>query len=280
MPELRQETGRHSLPRLPRMLRRWGRRVRASVAASRQCPKDIILQLSYARSGSSLLDAYLQESEGIGSVGEVLNYGANNGRTPGERLWSARRHLSVMPHLVPEPRVVLKLHLTHAEKHGMTIKDVLDACSPAVVILHYRDDSLAQYMSQMMATHTRAFRKTDARKAGVRDLVHFSVEHYAAYIATMDRLYGQARAALSSRDHFVIRHEDVVQDPCLAIREPLADTLPGIVIPQQAPMARQADRSLAEYLENPRALEGLTIERFLSRRQPALCQCGKVSRWP
>lgn len=251
--------------------------MRASWAKSRQRPKQVILQLSYARSGSSLLDAYLQQAPGIGSLGEALNYFATNGRTPGERLWSARRHLCVMPHLVHEPRVVLKLHLTHAEKHGMTIEDVLSACSPAVVILHYRDDSLAQYISQLMATQTRAFRKTDARKAGVRNRVRFSAEHYAAYVATLDRLYGQVRTVLSAHEHFVIRHEDVVQDPYLAIQAPLAEALPGIALPQQAPMAKQADRPLAGYLENPEVLDGLPVERFLSLRLPALSQRGKVS---
>lgn len=255
-------------------LRRWARRVRALGFRILGGKKRVILQLSYARSGSSLLDACLGDSPGVGTVGEILHHTANNGRSPAEWWWPATMHLRVMPSIVREAHVVLKVHLTHLKKHGITVKDAVAACRPQCIVLHYRDDSLSQYVSQLLASKTRAFRKVDMRPGDEVEKVELVREKFGDYLALMDTLYIEAQRDLIGTSYCVVRHEDVVSNPVEAVQKPLSRRVPGLVVPEDLPMERQGLLAPAERLVNPVAIENISFDLRLSSRVPSLAQCG------
>jgi LPS sulfotransferase NodH len=255
----------------PPGLRRWSRRGRAFVKKLGGSRKSLILQLSYARSGSTLLDRYISSSPNVGSIGEVLHYTNATGRTPGE-WWPLSWHLQLMPHLVNEENVLVKIHLTHLERHSASVRDVIGALRPHCVILHYRDDSVAQFVSQILASKTRAFRATDKSVATNDAMVTFDAVKYKSYICVMDRLYREALRDLGQHSHVVIRHEDVVDDPVRVIEGALSASISGLHISSAAPLARQADRAVVDYLVNPGALDSVCAERRMSCRIPDLVQ--------
>ncbi len=258
-------------------MRRWVRRLRASVKAMYRPRKSIVLQLSYARSGSTLLDAYLSASAGVGSAGEVLHYWSTGGCTPGERLWPAKRHLKIMPCDAAESVVVAKVHLTHLEAHRLTVSDAIRACQPHCVILHFRDDSLSQYISQVKATETRAFRAVEMRSGDADMQVQFSAGDFQRYITRMDSLYAHAVDDLQDMSHCVISHEDVVASPRTAIEHPLSHVIPRLQLPAAPPMQRQAQRPLRDSLRNPSELDEVAFPTALSERVPALARVGWIN---
>lgn len=86
----------------------------------REAAQPQIFLLSEARGVSTNFQSTLSSSPEAGLVGEILHYYDANGRAPGEA-WSLRHHLTVMPTLCDLERVVLKVHLSHLEKHDSSV---------------------------------------------------------------------------------------------------------------------------------------------------------------
>ena len=195
----------------------------------------------------------------VGSVGEILHYHNANGRTPGEA-WSLRCHLTVMPTLCDLERVVLKIHLSHLEKHDSSVADLLKWLPKAQLILQYRENTLEQYVSQVRASESRVFARSVENADSSSYKVKIDPYRFVDYGSKMVERFQRAMLELNGRPYLLVSYEQSLAAPQDMFGGDICAFLGVQAGPVHSNTLLQREGSLEEAVSNPEVLRKCTLE--------------------
>ena len=216
--------------------------------------------LAEQRTGSNLLGDLLSQLDQIGSMGEILNSNQNPQvlETAGEKAL-----LKVMREIVEARQAEIrggKLMFEHLEQRNLDLIDVLEQFENPKVLVLFRRDLLAQYVSLVRAKITGEWTASDANRDRKNvDEIIIRPKEFAAFARRSRRRYTSAFDALRSAEipFEVIEYDELVDDP-ESIFGQLLPRIVGVDAPPPRPrIQKQRRRALDDVVADPDLLARL-----------------------
>ena len=194
--------------------------------------KQLVFILGTRRSGTYLLMDHLQSFGNFG--GEVLNSGLPQGIGIDPSVANPKqaiRHMRACIRALTGSIGGFKLLLEHLSQYGLSALDVFAQNPGSKIILIYRRDLLAQFISYKTAEHTGQWVKRDNTNTWNEELC-IDPDEFNRFVAEIRELYASVvdDHAMFSRT-LVVQYEELIADPNMQI-ERIAGFL-DIPVPRQ-----------------------------------------------
>lgn len=221
---------------------------------------------STPRTGSGLLLSYLASNNQMDNYGELFNEYRSDSYI---NMDNKKAHFLIKYYSsFYRKKGMIKVHLEHLKNKKIDIKTLLTPYKKSKIIILYRKNILAQYVSFQMAILTGQWQipKNNSKeyKAASKNTIFVNLEDFMVFRDEKIALYKNCLSAMSNRPILVLSYEELADSPEETFSKKIVPFLDIHNFNIQATIKKQNKQLLSESIENYAEIHTLLDEKYFT----------------